>query len=137
MVFPSIRRLFAKSRFRLGRHVSSSSSSVTEAFDPPPVVHARRVVVTGLGMVTPLGCGVESTWKRLIDGECGIRKLSPEDLQMNAFDSETQLLTYDQLTSKVAAVVPSGTEPGEFNEELWLNSKIIGITRSTVQFQGL
>lgn len=47
MVFPSIRRLFAKSRFRLGRHVSSSSSSVTEAFDPPPVVHARRVVVTG------------------------------------------------------------------------------------------
>ncbi|XP_038901541.1 3-oxoacyl-[acyl-carrier-protein] synthase, mitochondrial [Benincasa hispida] len=123
MVFPSIRRFFAKSRFRLGRHVSSSSSSATESFDPPPVVHARRVVVTGLGMVTPLGCGVKSTWKRLIDGECGIRKLSPEDLQMNAFDSETQLLTYDQLTSKVAAVVPCGTEPDEFNEELWLNSK--------------
>lgn len=76
-------------------------------------------------MVTPLGCGVKSTWKRLIDGECGIRKLSQEDLQMNAFDSETQLLTYDQLTSKVAAVVPCGTEPGEFNEELWLNSKVI------------
>lgn len=76
-------------------------------------------------MVTPLGCGVKSTWKRLIDGECGIRKLSREDLQMNAFDSEIQLLTYDQLTSKVAAVVPCGTEPGEFNEELWLNSKVI------------
>lgn len=75
-------------------------------------------------MVTPLGCGVKSTWKRLIEGGCGIRKLSPEDLQMNTFDPEIQLHTYDQLTSKVAAVVPCGTEPGEFNEELWLNSKV-------------
>ena len=29
----------------------------------------RRVVVTGLGMVSPLACGVEETWKRLISGE--------------------------------------------------------------------
>ncbi|KAI3458997.1 hypothetical protein Pfo_015660 [Paulownia fortunei] len=92
-------------------------------FDPPPVSPPRRVVVTGLGMVTPLGCGVEVTWKRLIEGECGIRAITIEDLKMNAFDRETQLHTFDQLTSKVAGIVPCGSNPGEFNEELWLNSK--------------
>ena len=76
-------------------------------------------------MVTPLGCGVETTWKCLIEGKCGIRAVTPEDLKMNAFDKETQMLTFDQLTSKVAAIVPCGTNPGKFNEELWLNSKVI------------
>lgn len=76
-------------------------------------------------MVTPLGCGVETTWKRLIDGKCGIRAVLPEDLKMNGFDRETQLQTFNQLTSKVAAIVPSGTSPGDFNEDVWLNSKVV------------
>ncbi|KAJ6686842.1 POLYKETIDE SYNTHASE-RELATED [Salix purpurea] len=42
---------------------------------------------------------------------------------MSSFDRETQLYTFDQLTSKVAAVVPRGTKTGEFNANLWLNSK--------------
>lgn len=76
-------------------------------------------------MVSPLGCGVETTWNRLVKGECGIRGLTPDDLKMNSFDKETQLYTYDQLSSKVAAVVPCGTKSAhEFNEELWLNSKV-------------
>lgn len=41
----------------------------------------------------------------------------------SSFDRETQLYTFDQLTSKVAAVVPCGTKTGEFNADLWLNSK--------------
>ena len=31
----------------------------------------RRVVITGLGMLTPLACGVEETWSRLIAGQSG------------------------------------------------------------------
>ena len=81
--------------------------------------------VLGLGMVTPLGCGVGTTWKRLIDGDCGVRALSLEDLKMNSFDKETQLSAFEQLTSKVAALVPTGTNPGEFNDQIWLNSKVI------------
>lgn len=76
-------------------------------------------------MVTPLGCGVGTTWKRLIDGECGVKALSLEDLKMNSFDKETQLSTFDQLPSKVAAIVPTGTNPGEFNDQIWLNSKVV------------
>ncbi|XP_058107335.1 3-oxoacyl-[acyl-carrier-protein] synthase, mitochondrial isoform X4 [Magnolia sinica] len=112
------RRLF-RHRFQISRCFSSPSLS----FDPPPAILQRRVVVTGLGMVTPLGCGVETTWRRLIDGRCGIRALTPGDLKMEGFDKETTLHTFEQLVSKVAAIVPSGTDEGEFNEEIWLRSK--------------
>ena len=40
----------------------------------------RRVVVTGLGMLTPLGNGVDINWKKLISGQSGIRKISDFDV---------------------------------------------------------
>ncbi|KAG1364256.1 3-oxoacyl-[acyl-carrier-protein] synthase, mitochondrial [Cocos nucifera] len=102
----------------VGRRFFSS-----QPFSPPPNAPRRRVVVTGLGMVTPLGCGVERTWSRLVDRQCGIRALVPADLTMDGFDEATVMYTYEQLASKVAAIVPCGKEDGEFVEEQWLQSK--------------
>ncbi|KAK8568985.1 hypothetical protein V6N12_007518 [Hibiscus sabdariffa] len=118
MSIRSWHKLKTRCRFQLPRHLSSSTS-----LPPPPLSSPRRVVVTGLGLVTPLGCGVETTWERLIEGKCGIRAVTPEDLKMNAFDKQTQMLTFDHLASKVAAIVPCGTGPAEFNEDIWLNAK--------------
>jgi 3-oxoacyl-[acyl-carrier-protein] synthase II len=70
----------------------------------------RRVVVTGLGMVTPLGCGVEPTWKRLIDGESGIRGIQSFDVS--------------DLPSKIGGLVPRGeTSSGSFNADDWVPPK--------------
>ncbi|RHY05354.1 hypothetical protein DYB36_006569, partial [Aphanomyces astaci] len=48
-------------------------------FAPPPAALSRRVVVTGLGAVTPLGVGLEATWNRLIHGDCGVSAITSFD----------------------------------------------------------
>src|SRR5258708_11858723 len=74
------------------------------------VVDMRRVVVTGLGMVTPLGCGVEPTWKRILNGESGARKIDTFDVS--------------DLTSRIACLVPRGDgSGGSFNPDQWMEPK--------------
>ncbi|HEX2885553.1 beta-ketoacyl-ACP synthase II [Vineibacter terrae] len=70
----------------------------------------RRVVVTGMGMVTPLGDGVDTTWRRLIAGESGIRAIQ-------SFDTS-------DLPTKIAGEVPVGDKAnGHFNADLYMPPK--------------
>ncbi len=70
----------------------------------------RRVVVTGLGMVTPLACGVQETWRRLLDGQSGAGRIEK-------FDTS-------DLPAKIAAEVPRGDgSNGTFNSDDWIPAK--------------
>ena len=69
----------------------------------------RRVVITGLGVVSPLGRGVEHNWKRLLNGESGITKIEDIDLK--------------DIPVKIAGRVPWGDGEGEFNPDSVLPPK--------------
>jgi len=70
----------------------------------------RRVVVTGLGLVTPLACGVEETWSRLIAGKSGASRIT-------SFDAS-------DLATKIACSVPRGDgSNGTFNPDQWMDPK--------------
>ncbi|KAJ8630872.1 hypothetical protein MRB53_024195 [Persea americana] len=67
------------------------------------------LIIESWSRVSPLGCGVESTWRRLIDGGCEIRAISLEDLKMEGFDEEAHSQAFNQLTCKVVAFIPCGS----------------------------
>ncbi|NQX79846.1 MAG: beta-ketoacyl-ACP synthase II [Hyphomicrobiaceae bacterium] len=70
----------------------------------------RRVVVTGLGLVTPLGCGVEESWTALLEGRSGIRRI--EEFQVN------------DLAAQIAAFVPRGDGTvGTYRASDWMPVK--------------
>ncbi len=70
----------------------------------------RRVVVTGLGLVTPLACGVEESWTRLIAAQSGARKLE-------GFETS-------DLATKIGCQVPRGDgSNGTFNPDQWMDAK--------------
>src|SRR6201996_6573793 len=70
----------------------------------------RRVVVTGLGLVTPLACGVEETWSRLLAGQSGASLITK--------------FKVDDLPTKIACQVPRGDGTGgSFNPEQWVDPK--------------
>ncbi len=70
----------------------------------------RRVVVTGLGMVTPLACGVEDTWQRLLAGQSGARKIEKFEVE--------------DLSAKIACQIPRGDgSNGTYNADQWMEPR--------------
>lgn len=69
----------------------------------------RRVVVTGLGLVTPLADGVEASWSRILDGKSGAGPIT-------RFDASNLATTY-------ACEVPRGEGEGDFNADAYMPAK--------------
>ena len=70
----------------------------------------RRVVITGLGLVTPLGSGVDATWKNLVAGKSGARRVDE--------------IGVDDLACQIACMVPRGPQSeGKFNADDWMEPK--------------
>lgn len=69
----------------------------------------RRVVITGLGAVTPLGGDLTTTWSRLIRGESGIQRITH-------FDAS-------DIPAQIAGVIPRGNDAGQFNPDAYMEPK--------------
>ncbi|AHK43890.1 MULTISPECIES: beta-ketoacyl-ACP synthase II [Ensifer] len=70
----------------------------------------RRVVITGTGMVSPLGCGTEATWARLIAGDNAARKVTEFEVE--------------DLPAKIACRIPFGDGSNNtFNADDWMEPK--------------
>ncbi|MGH1378544.1 MAG: beta-ketoacyl-ACP synthase II [Alphaproteobacteria bacterium] len=73
----------------------------------------KRVVVTGMGMVSPLGYGVEHNWNAITNGQSGIKKIEDFDVS--------------DITSRIAGIIPKtkdeNPQNGEFNADLFLHPK--------------
>lgn len=69
----------------------------------------RRVVVTGLGLVSPLGCGFENSWSNILSGKsaCG---------PITKFNAE-------KFSTQYACEIPIGSKTGEFNPSDWMEEK--------------
>jgi 3-oxoacyl-[acyl-carrier-protein] synthase II len=64
----------------------------------------KRVVITGMGIVSPVGTGIEYAWKNVLAGKSGVKKIDSFDVS--------------DLASQIAGVPQVGTEPGMFNPDL-------------------
>jgi 3-oxoacyl-[acyl-carrier-protein] synthase II len=69
----------------------------------------RRVVITGLGLVTPLGVGVDSVWSKLLAGQSGAKVAHGFKI--------------DDLPCRIACQIPTGDEEGAFKADLWMEPK--------------
>ncbi len=77
---------------------------------PPYPLGYRRVVVTGMGMVTPLGIGVEASWRNLLAGRSGVRRIDR--------------FRVDDLPCRIAGLLPQGNRAtGGFDPAEWVDAK--------------
>ena len=63
----------------------------------------RRVVITGMGIVSPVGTGVEFAWKNVVAGKSGVRKITEFDV--------------DDLASQIAGIPERGVDAGQYNPD--------------------
>ncbi|HWV00733.1 MAG TPA: beta-ketoacyl-ACP synthase II [Devosia sp.] len=70
----------------------------------------RRVVVTGMGTVNPLGCGVETTWTNILASRSGAKRIDD--------------FVVDDIACQIAHRIPLGSlDEGKFNPDDWMDSK--------------
>ena len=69
----------------------------------------KRVVITGMGIVSPVGTGVEYAWKNIVNGVSGIRKIDTFDVS--------------DLSSQIAGLPIVGTEPGQYNPDIVVDAR--------------
>ena len=63
----------------------------------------KRVVITGMGIVSPVGTGLEYAWKNVVAGKSGVRKITGFEV--------------DDLASQIAGIPERGSDAGQFNPD--------------------
>ncbi len=69
----------------------------------------KRVVITGMGIVSPVGTGVEYAWNNIVNGVSGVRKIDTFDVS--------------DLSSQIAGLPVIGTEPGQYNPDAVVDAR--------------
>ena len=69
----------------------------------------RRVVITGIGLVTPARVWRRSVWSNLLAGKSGARRVTEFDVS--------------DIACQIGCFIPRGSGPGEFNPDDWMEPK--------------
>ena len=69
----------------------------------------KRVVITGMGIVSPVGTGIEYAWKNIVNGVSGVRKI-------DTFDAS-------DLSSQIAGLPIIGTDAGQYNPDAVVDAR--------------
>ncbi len=69
----------------------------------------RRVVITGLGLVTPVGVGVQHAWANLLAGKSGARRITEFEVS--------------DIPCQIGCFLPRGAGAGEYNPDEWMEPK--------------